>query len=211
MVVEMDRLMGDMGEMAMTTRHDGPSHRRRIQVRAGSLWLAAIALGISACSAPPAPTAAAATPRTATPPSVFRVALDVSFAGRIGCAKFPYNCTATLSVLDPNADTPDAWRPASSDPWWGADYSKGTTADTFSPDPIGGLPVAEPGPHRLVVSLLGSYDTPSYGPDGSQAFDLLGRCSADVDVPPIAAPLDVLVTFTPDEASFRASCTIVAE
>ena len=145
---------------------------------------------------------------TASPAATVRI--NVRFAGRIGCATFPYNCTATLSVLERNADIPDAWRPPSTDPWWGADYSKGTTAETFDPKPLGGSPAAMPGPHRLVVSLLGSYDTPSYGPDGSRAFDLLGRCTADVEVPPVADGLDVLVTFTPDEANFRASCTVVA-
>jgi hypothetical protein len=196
--------------MTVTTRHDRPMQGPRLELRAVHLLLALIALGISACSAPPpAPTAAAATPQAATPSAVV-VPLNVSFAGRIGCATFPYNCTATLSVLERNADIPDAWRPASSDPWWGADYSKGTTVETFDPKPLGGSPAAMPGPHRLVVSLLGSYDTPSYGPDGSRAFDLLGRCTADVEVPPVAGGLDVLVTFTPDEGSFRASCTVVA-
>jgi hypothetical protein len=133
------------------------------------------------------------------------VPLNVRFAGRIGCATFPYNCSATLSVLEPNADIPDVWRPAASDPWWGTDSA---TAETFDPKPLNGSPAAVPGPHRLVVSLLGSYDTPSYAPDGSRAFDLLGRCSADVDVPALDAGLELLVTFTPDPASYRASCTI---
>ena len=136
--------------------------------------------------------------------------LNVRFAGRIGCATFPYSCTATLSVLERGADVPEAWRPASTDPWWGADASTGTTAVTFDPKPLGGSPAATPGPHRLVVSLLGSYDTPSYAPDGSRAFDLLGRCTADVEVESDADGLDVLVTFTPDGASFRASCTLAA-
>ena len=179
------------------------------EIRVVRLWLALIALGISACSVPPAPTAGRATPPTATPPAA-AVPLNVRFGGRIGCATFPYNCTVTLSVMEPNADVPDAWRPAPSDPWWGADYSKGTTAETFDPKPLGGSPAARPGRHRLVISLLGSYDTPSYGPDGKQAFDLLGRCTVVVEVTPVAGGLNLLVTFTPDEASFRASCTVVA-
>jgi hypothetical protein len=135
------------------------------------------------------------------------VQIDVRFAGQIGCATFPYNCTATLSVLERDADIPDTWRPASTDPWWGTAHGN---AETFDPEPIGGPPATTPGAHRLVMSLLGSYDTPSYAPDGSRAFDLLGRCAVDVEVVSDAGGLDVLVTFTPDKASFHASCTIVA-
>jgi hypothetical protein len=40
-------------------------------------------------------------------------------------------------------------------------------------------------------------------------LDLLGRCTTDVLVP-AGGSLEVLITFTPDEASFDASCTVVA-
>ena len=59
-----------------------------------------------------------------------------------------------------------------------------------------------------VIPLFGSYDTPSFGSDGTVVLDLLGRCTADIDVAPDAEGVDVLVTFTPDEVSFRASRTI---
>jgi hypothetical protein len=133
----------------------------------------------------------------------------VRFAGRIGCATFPYACTVTLSVVEPSTLVPDDWRPSSADPLWTPDY-RGMTATTFDPKPIGASPAAAPGAHRLVVSLLGSNDTPSYGPDGSKSTDLLGRCMTDIEVP-TAGSLDVLITFKPDEASFRASCTVVAK
>jgi hypothetical protein len=35
----------------------------------------------------------------------------------------------------------------------------------------------------------------------------LARCTADVDVKP-GAPLKIVVTFVPDPASFRATCTV---
>jgi hypothetical protein len=125
----------------------------------------------------------------------------VRFAGpRIGCVNnFPYNCTATLSVVASGTVVPDVWRPSSADPWW-------LPGD---PAPLGRPPAAAPGPQRLVVSLLGSYDVPSYGPDGSRALDLLGRCWTDVDVP-TAGTVDVLITFSPEAADFRASCSVVA-
>lgn len=156
---------------------------------------------------PPPASIATSLPATSSAPAA--VPLHVRFAGSIGCATFPYGCTATLSVVGPNTVVPDGWRPTSADPWWAPDYSHGTTAETFDPSPIGASPAAVPGTHRLVVSLLGSYDTPSYGPDGSRAFDLLGRCTTDIEVP-AAGSLDVLITFSPDGASFRASCTVVA-
>jgi len=172
------------------------------------LELLLVSSGLVACAAPqpsPATTEPAGTGSTAA-----SVHLNVRFAGRIGCATFPYNCTATLSVLEPNTDIPDAWRPPSTDPWWGPDYSQGTTGETFDPKPLGGSLAAAPGPHRLVLSLLGSYDTPSYSPDGSRAFDLLGRCTADLEIGPDARSVDVLVTFAPDPANFRATCTLEA-
>lgn len=180
-------------------------------MRVALIWLLLASAAVTTCGAPPPPptatTPAATAPVVAASPTA-TVPINVRFRGRIGCATFPYGCTATLSVLEPNTDVPEAWRPPSTDPWWGPDHSSGTTAETFDPNPLSGSPAAAPGRHRLVVSLLGSYDTLSFAPDGSRAFDLLGRCTADVEVPPEAAGLDVILTFTPDEASFRASCTV---
>lgn len=181
--------------------------------RVARLGLTLVAIGLSACSVPPpsaspAPLATPlATAPTATPAPA--VALNVRFAGEIGCAMFPYGCTATLSVLEPGADIADDWRPAPSDPSWAPAYM-GMSAEQFEPAPIGRPPAVTPGPHRLVMSLLGAYDVASYAPDGSRAFDLLGRCAVDVEVAPDADGLDVLVTFTRDPASFDASCTMAA-
>lgn len=172
-------------------------------------------IGIGACNAtpPPSTTPPLASPTT-SPPATFSapaaVPLHVRFAGSIGCATFPYGCTATLSVVEPSAFVPDDWRPSSADPWWEPDYSQGMSAKTFDAKPIGASPAAVPGAHRLIVSLLGSYDTPSYAPDGSRVTDLLGRCTIDIEVS-AAGSLNVLITFSPDGASFRASCTVVAE
>lgn len=179
------------------------------------IGLLLVSLGVAACGVPPAPattTAPGATTPVMTPSlTADAVPITVRFGGRIGCAMFPYSCTATLSVLGPNADIPEAWRPAPTDPWWGAEDSTGSTAGTFDPKPLAGSPAAAPGRHLLVVSLLGSYDTPSYAPDGSRAFDLLGRCVTDVEVEASAGGLRVVVTFTPDDASFRASCTVIVQ
>lgn len=134
--------------------------------------------------------------------------LDVRFAGKIHCATFPYGCTATLSVLEPGAVVASDWRPPSSDPWWAPDYGAGSSTDQFDPKPIGTVQAVSTGRHQLVMSLLGSDDTPSYGPDGSRAADLLGRCTAEVDVQPALKPLDIVVTFVPDSATFGGTCTL---
>ena len=95
-----------------------------------------------------------------------------------------------------------------SDPFWAPDYEKGFSTDHFSQTPTGDLPSLSPGRHRLVVSLLGSSDTPSINPDGSWAFDALGRCTSDVDVRPDTTAIRLVVTFVPDPSSFRATCSI---
>ena len=128
--------------------------------------------------------------------------MRVRFAGpRLNCVNnFPYACTATVSLARAGTAVTNEWRPSASDPSW-------VPGD---PKPTGAEPTAAPGQHRLVVSVLGTYDVPSYAPDGSRAFDLVSRCWADVDVP-TAGALDVVITFfDPDPASFRVSCSVVA-
>jgi hypothetical protein len=132
----------------------------------------------------------------------------VRFGGTIGCGTFPYSCSATLSVLAPGSAVDDAWRPPDSDPWWGPDWSEGTNTDHLNPTPVGDLPDLAIASHALVVSLLGSYDTPSFTPDGKLATDLLARCSVELEVMPTTRIVDVVVTFTPDPESFRATCAL---
>jgi len=159
---------------------------------------------------PPASPAPSNSPGSATLSSAPVVPMDIRFGGTIGCASFPYGCTATLSVLDPNVVVTDAWRPPSSDPWWAPDWSAGTQASHFEPTPVGTVPGVSPGRHQLVVSLLGSSDVPSYNPDGGRAFDLVGRCSAEVDVPVPAEVVNILVTFVPNGANFQTACSLEA-
>src|SRR4051794_5672027 len=117
-----------------------PHHAR---IRGFAIVLASVAL--AACGSPsPLPSAVAtaaarpgASPGASPGPSAGAVPLDVRFAGGTNCASFPYTCFAVLSVLEPNAAVPDSWRPAASDPRWFADDSKGKTADTFNPKPLG--------------------------------------------------------------------------
>ncbi len=113
-----------------------------------------------------------------------------------------------MSVLEPGTVVSEAWRPPASDPRWGPDYSKGTTTDHLDPTPAGVLPDLAVGPHQLVVSLLGSYDTPSYAPDGTIATDLLSRCSTELNVTSATSKVSVLVTFSPDPQSFGGTCTL---
>ena len=128
--------------------------------------------------------------------------------GGIGCASFPDNCTATLSVLAPGTAVDEAWRPPEHDPRWLPDYRGGTTTDRFAPQPVGAVPVLTAGDHLLVVSLLGTSDVPSFHPDGSEATDLLARCSTLAGVEGDGDPMDVVVTFTPSETTFDATCSI---
>ena len=164
-------------------------------------------LGLAGCGSTPPPSTtpsppppSTAPPAPSSPPAAIPV--HVRFAGpRLNCVNnFPYSCTATLSLVPAGTAVPDEWRPSAADPWW-------VPGD---PKPAVAGPTATPGEHRLVVSVLGTYDVPSYAPDGSRAFDLLSRCWADVDVP-TAGALDVLITFShPDPASFRVSCSVAA-
>jgi hypothetical protein len=170
----------------------------------------------AACSPmviPVSPAAATVTPPTttpvvATPSPDIGARLVVTMGSGTHCANFPYSCLAKLSVLPAGATVTDNWRPAASDPWWGADWTQGTSSDRFDPTPIGTVPRLPPGSHTILVSLLGSYDTPSYKPDGSIATDLLSRCSAEVVVGEETRIVSIRVTFAPDPQSFRAGCTI---
>jgi len=157
---------------------------------------------------PPASSGPSGSPAGAAQASASLAPMDIRFAGSIGCASFPYGCTATLSVVEPSAVLSDAWRPPSSDPWWAPDWTAGTEAHHFAPTPVGLVPGLSPGQHQLVVSLLGSSDVPSYNPDGSRAFDLVGRCSATVDVPATATSVSVVVTFVPNGANFQTACSL---
>lgn len=124
-------------------------------------------------------------------------------AGQTACASFPYGCTATVSVLPADAKVPDSWRPPATDPVWVPDYSNGwSTTDHFVSTPAGGQPVLSSGRRLIVVSLLGTYDTPSLNPDGTWATDLLSRCTAPVDVSEGSSALSAVVTFTPNGENF---------
>lgn len=139
------------------------------------------------------------------PPVETGARLAVRFDGALGCALFPYACSVTLSVLPAGTDVPDDWRPPITDPWWGAD---GPGDQSVDPQAIGNVPTLPPGSHRLVASVLGSYDTPSYAPDGSVARDLLARCWLDVDIEPATAQVAVRISLEPDGTSFGGTCSI---
>jgi hypothetical protein len=57
------------------------------------------------------------------------------------------------------------------------------------------------------MTLLGSYDTPSYPSNGSVATDLLGTCSLPVEVAPTDALVHLRVTFKP-VVDFQTDCRI---
>ncbi len=164
----------------------------------------------------PDPVPAAEVPATAGALSSARppdgdVSLEVRMTGRIACATFPYGCTATVSVLPPDAQVPDAWRPPATDPYWVPDYSNGGTTDHFLPEPSGAVPTLAPGRNLVVVSLVGAYDTASFNPDGTLATDLLSRCTALADVTTGSQALAAVVTFTPNELDFGGTCSIEIE
>jgi hypothetical protein len=131
--------------------------------------------------------------------------LDVQMAGTVNCVQFPYSCAATVSVLPEGAIVDDDWRPPATDPWWGA---ASPSADHLSPPPIGTVPDLRAGPHRVVVSLLGQSDIPSFGPDGSLARDLLARCQLDIDVGAATERVALVVTFEPDGIGYGGACRI---
>jgi hypothetical protein len=172
-------------------------------------WTAAFAMAVAllACapSAPATPALAASAP---PPPSAAPgTLLVVHLGGSINCGQFPYGCYAALSVTPAGTKVEEHWRPLATDPLWIPD---GPSTEAFDPSPVGAIPALTPGGHRLVISLLGSYDTPSFTPDGSRATDLLSRCMLDVEVDPAARPIEIQVTFTPDGVSFGGSCSIEA-
>jgi hypothetical protein len=191
--------------------------QRRVSARGVATRSALVVLLVlitAACSQRPVPTAlltATQPTESATPDRDVGARLVVEMGGTIGCATFPYGCSATLSVLPAGTRVADDWRPPASDPWWPPDYSRGTSADRFDANPAGNLPRVPLGRHQLVISLLGSYDTPSFTPDGSVATDLLARCIGEVEIGPGSGAVKARVTFTPDPASFRGSCTVDRE
>ena len=179
---------------------------RPIAAPRGALGLLAIILasGLIGCGRPaPSPTSV-----PSASPSVEPIDLVVRFGGSIQCASFPQSCGAVLSVLPAGSEVADDWRPDERDPSWAPDYGSGTTASTFEAEPLRGAPTVPPGPHRLVVSLIGEDDLASLDAAGNRATELLGRCALDVDLPPGSGPVDVLVTFVPDPAAYRATCTV---
>lgn len=135
----------------------------------------------------------------------FGARLDVEMAGTVGCAQFPYACAATVSVLPEGTIVDDDWRPPTTDPWWGA---ASANTDHLSPPPIGTVPNLPAGRHRVVVSLLGQSDVPSFGPDGSVARDLLARCQLDIDVGAATERVALVVTFEPDGIGYGGTCRI---
>jgi hypothetical protein len=173
-----------------------------------------VALAVGACGfewpSATRPAATVSAPSASTSRAA-DVRLDVRMAGAIGCASFPYGCAATVSVLPADARVSDAWRPPTTDPVWVPDYSAGGTTDHFVATPSGGTPTISPGRHLIVVSLLGSYDAPSFNPDGTVATDLLARCSTDVTAVVGSPAVSAVVTFTPGSESFRGSCWISVE
>jgi len=180
--------------------------------------LALVLTFAAACSpvaVPTAPISPTVTPPATQPAAAATADTDiaakivVSLGRGIHCANFPYSCWATLSVLAAGSTVTDDWRPPATDPLWGPDWTQGTSSDRFDPKLIGTVPRLPPGAYAVVVSVLGTYDTPSYRPDGSLATDLLSRCSGDIEVGQETSVVNIRVTFTPDPQSFRAACTLV--
>jgi hypothetical protein len=161
---------------------------------ARTLAIAGFAVAASGCAAAPA-----------DPPAPPRpILLHVHFAGSIRCSTFPYSCGATLSIIGVEQPV-DATKPAATDAQW---FVPTMGATIFDPAPIGGAPSVLPGKHRLVMSMLGQYDTPSYDANGEIARDLLARCSADIEPTDGSGPIDVLVTFTPVGPDWDAICEL---
>lgn len=185
--------------------------------------LALAVAGIAGCatpprplvSAPPSSTAPAPIPSAATspsPPAEAAIKLIIRMEGKIGCAQFPYGCLAATSVLPPGTDIPDSWRPPATDPRWLPDFAQGIySTDHLRAQPEGPPPVLTPGPNLVVVSLLGTYDTPSFNPDGTMATDLLARCATEVDAPAAAVSVAAVVTFTRRAEDFGGTCSIKLE
>ena len=182
---------------------------------ASSRLLAALSAAlplIAACSPAPVPTLTTVQPAVSLAPSPDSGArLVVTMVSDIGCATFPYSCSAWLSVLPagPGSTVPGEWRPASTDPWWGPDGDL-TSSPHLATEPYGTLPSAPVGMQQIVISLLGVSDVPSYKPDGTVATDLLARCIGPVDVGPETTVVDVRVTIKPgdDPASSPHQCSV---
>jgi hypothetical protein len=173
-----------------------------------------VALVAGACGSPPPPSmplpaSLVASPAPSpTPSDIARVPLDVRVGGKIGCASFPYNCWATVSVLPADAEVRSGWQPPKSDPRWLPDYTIGYTTDHLSPTTVDRAPTLEPGAHLLVVSLLGSSDVPSFDPSGNEVRDIVARCSVPIDVDAGIERLSAVVTFVPADSGSVATCSI---
>ena len=166
----------------------------------GSL-LAACAAPIPSPSASPDPSAS----RWPTPPLAATVPINVRFRGNVNCnIGFSFACAPSLSVFEAGAEVPDDWRRADNDPWWSSS-GRGATWTL-----LGGVPAVAPGQHQLVISLIGSSDVASRNPDGTVASELMGRCTAEVDVALDATSLDIVVRFADEPDETAATCTIEA-
>ena len=192
----------------------GSAMRLALALALATAGLAGCASPVPVSPGPPTPTSspAAFAPSPSPSPSEGGVPFEVRMAGKIGCAQFPYGCFARLSVLGPDARLTSTWRPPETDPEWIPELTDSVdTTDHLQLQPVGSPPVLAPGRHLVVVSLLGSYDTPSLNPDGSVATDLLARCTATVEVASGSGPLAAVVTFVPDGSSFGGTCSIKIE
>ena len=139
-------------------RHEQGETRRLLTLPVALIVSLAV-LGLAGCGSTPPPSTtpsppppSTAPPAPSSPPAAIPV--HVRFAGpRLNCVNnFPYSCTATLSLVPAGTAVPDEWRPSAADPWW------------VPGDPSRLLPGPRPrqAEHRLVVSVLGTYDVPSY-------------------------------------------------
>jgi hypothetical protein len=186
---------------------------RPLRTVTGLVGAMLLAAAIASCSGPPPSPSPSPTSDTnsGTTPTREVIPLDVRMAGKIHCAMFPYGCVARVSVLPPDAEVTDAWRPPDTDPVWAPDYDDGVTStDHLSATPAGNPPMLAPGKHLVVVSLLGSYDVASYDAAGNIATDLLARCSMPIDAVAGADRVSAVVTFVPGD-SFAGTCAIRVE
>jgi hypothetical protein len=165
---------------------------------------------LAACAAPtPSPSPSSTPEPTPSPTLEATIPVNVQFKGRVNCnIGFAFYCSPSLSVVEPGTDLPDSWRPGEADPIWHTRGEQNQNVNGRRWTLLRGEPVVAPGPHRLVVSLLGQSDVASYNPDGTVASELMGRCTTDVDVAPDAASLDLVVTFESEPEDTAATCTI---
>jgi hypothetical protein len=67
--------------------------------------------------------------------------------------------------------------------------------------------VVPAGSSDVVVTVLGSYDTPSYLANGSPATDLVGTCTLRLEVAPADRVVHLRVTFV-RAVDFQTDCQI---